>query len=1027
MTELVSTEAKTLSHQGKQLRLSLPSNDHRQSLDLQDKPNYHYTSANPSYTFQTIETTSLEQYDDNEMRVVCSIADRAQWEQHLRLLRENRLRALGVGATEPAMLSTIKPASDPGRINWTGLHTPATSTDTMAPIGVKRNADHLNEDSIITQLAALRARQKEIADSIQGHQAGETMQHVRNLSQRDLVHRRLNSLQPVLVRKASRVVSNIESIPEETNHEADFSAEQGADILIALGSIPDSQRTVQRNAFHQHLQSHDMSELITTANEGPMKPIDFSYQSFSCNWADEPMDNIEPMFAQSYDYQPSYTPWPPSLYDGYLPETAMQPPIDDYHNDYVNRHIAQRSSFNLGAEEYIPIAQAIVRPPAESRAIPIVRPEDAASPETDYEVDEAYGSDNRDASQEADANFDGYDGFDSGSEDSLHEESSHEPEDKVGSPEDTPNEERVRSFRFPSAHSAPATPIRPRTDLFDSASPEEKTHARAFSITLAPPAMSSTPRKSPRIFQKSVALLDTELDAIIMDLSIREAPGSPSDDFDSTIGSEASTALPDPQPALRKSSGKMFIPHGDADMGLLLDAMLTAKLAGVSDVLTGLQSNVAAIEARLEQAAPSNIETVVLEAVRKGMSSMNTSALDASKDQVAALSVQLDHALSMELQERTRTDATLEELKSATSALEQSRDELFREAQRASAIEKTLLEAQEALNAAQERLSVVDAAKSALQRSVGESTAKTARLESQLAESTTFCSALQAQYSETQLSLTKLRKELVEANYSREQALASLHATEEKYESLQQTFKDTALEVAQEQAKWQNSSQKQQSRLEDLESRLKHEEQRRHTTELDFEEYKSRHAKRDSFRRSIDLKTTIPQGDALLMERIRLLEEERLEAAVRYDRELTVRDMRLDSIMSEWRSMSVKLAQSEALNDTLRSETVVQADIEDRLRLDSARSDKLIGSLELLLEQLEQRQLCERSNRPVLSDGTSGDVNVITGDARPRRILGPVSENVDPSTTLKKSTAELKRMRVSWERVTADPTSYGYL
>ncbi|KAJ8607088.1 hypothetical protein MRB53_040524 [Persea americana] len=143
------------------------------------------------------------------------------------------------------------------------------------------------------------------------------------------------------------------------------------------------------------------------------------------------------------------------------------------------------------------------------------------------------------------------------------------------------------------------------------------------------------------------------------------------------------------------------------------------------------------------------------------------------------------------------------------------------------------------------------------------------------------------------------------------------------------------------------------AKIEALEARLLAEEQRRRTAETENEQHRYTHAKRNSLRRSIDIKTNLnvpPTSDAALLERIRLLEEERLESAVRFDRELTVRDTRLDQIMAEWRTMSVKLATTEAQNDSLRQEIVTQADIEDRLRLDIARSDKLIGSLELLLE-----------------------------------------------------------------------------
>ncbi|KAJ8607090.1 hypothetical protein MRB53_040526 [Persea americana] len=173
-------------------------------------------------------------------------------------------------------------------------------------------------------------------------------------------------------------------------------------------------------------------------------------------------------------FDPTYGQWPPEMFyqpdtyalDNPYMSTLMQPP-NEYQYNYVNQHICQRSSFNIGAEEYVPIAQAIVKPTPESKAVPIVRPVEADS----------HGC--RD-----DLGYDAYDGFDSGSEDSLHESVRAEPEVPLSTTEDTPNEERVKSFRFPCAASAPATPCRPRTDLFDSVSPDERKHSKASLLVL---------------------------------------------------------------------------------------------------------------------------------------------------------------------------------------------------------------------------------------------------------------------------------------------------------------------------------------------------------------------------------------------------------------------------------------------------------------------------------------------------------------------------------------------------------------
>lgn len=538
MIGLAYSEVKTLSHQGKELRLSLPRNDHRNSHDYTEKEDLHYNhwknaSINLEYEaqLQTVDLTTLESYDDDDMRVVCSVADRTQWEQHLRAMRETRLAAMGVGIDGKCSAYPInKPNFGADRLNWTGLHTPATSTNSIESNMEFQNLTHsaLDPASIAAQVAVLQARQAVIEKDIAG---SEVLKHMRSLSQRELVHKRLSSLPPVIVRNSSRVVSAIESIPEEAEAESpqsNITPEEGADILIALGNTSKQGPTANGMSLHQHLASHDMKELIP--------PMNNTYQSFA--WGDEPMDG-EGDYAHDfvdYNYSSDYGSWPPVLHPA-IPELGpvnpyaaaiMQPP------QYANGHTAHLSSFNLGAQEYVPISQAIVRPTTASRAIPIVRPPGTSADEIvddtlsreDFEIDEAYVSDGRETSTEGiRIVFDAYEGFDSGTDSSVTESLGDQPADQVNiNCEDTPDEVRVKSFRFPSALSAPVTPSRPRTDLFDSASPDDQKHKKALSFTLTPPKKMSTPKKSPRVFNKSVALPDTELDAIIMDLSIRELP-----------------------------------------------------------------------------------------------------------------------------------------------------------------------------------------------------------------------------------------------------------------------------------------------------------------------------------------------------------------------------------------------------------------------------------------------------------------------------------------------------------------------
>lgn len=1143
MTEVAGQEIKTLSHQGRPFRLSLPINDCRPHKEL-----VHLASA-ASKTLAT--TVNLEDYipqlqtadifpsdadGHDQMRVVCSVADRAQWEQHLRTIREKRLAQLGVSSTDPLMMNapTARAIEPVSKSSWTGLHTPAVSTDcpaqeatVFAKAGcIKPTNSYLpigtTQESLANQVAALKARRDEISRTVSQIANDGELKHIRSLSQREIIHKRLNSIQPVITRKASRIVSSVPSIPEELECSADD--QQGADILITLGksrpahSITNSV-ALNRDTLHQHLASKDMSELIKTGPDceslavSALYPRDeFTYETFE--WADEPLDTNVQMFGpidrNTIYSRDSYGPWSlatyplqpqdpmsmqysengfalPLIYDSHL--DIPQPPF--YNSEAINhaeRHVSRRSSLNLAASEFVPFSQAIVIPGPESRAIPIVRPpedtqevppqnnrEDA---ECDFEADEAYGSDTRDRSGEGvtPTGCDAYDGFDSGSEHSYQSSLENEPSDAVIIPEENrTSEDRVRKFRFPSAVSAPATPMRGRTGLFDSASPNQRNHRKALSISLAPLVLTSTPRKSPRIFQKSVALEDTELDSIIMDLSVHPISG-PEPDLSTLSSASAYSHLSEHtvQHTLKnkRSSNKMFLSHEDAKGGLLLDAMLTAKLSGISDSIIGLQGNVTAIEKRLDEASLHTRQRseFLLEAIKSEARTIiqNTGDVEELRTQIIAGERMAREASETEAKLNATVGRLTQELRDAREALEATDLLAENHVKIAASTEKDMSQMKsdltsqfKSLLAAKERVALLEDVKIGLQKSVGESTARAARLEGQLAESITFSSALQSQYSDTELNLTRLRKELVETQFHRDEAIAERQTMESKYEALRQHFQDSATEVAREQAQWERAKLEAESRIDDLEKRFAAEEQRRYAVEADLlQSQATRNAKRESIRRSIDLKMPIARdaSDPLLLQRIKLLEEERLEAAVRYDRELTVRDVRLDQMMSDWREMSVKLAQSEALNDQLRNEIVTQADIEDRLRLDLSRSDKLIGSLELLLESSESRQRLYSSSKHSLleiTDGTepilksnncasecsSADVEALDISAssvlpgtnskrsKDRSVLGVISDNIssgldvldtrldmDPRLRLQKSNAELKRMRQSWEK-----------
>lgn len=1086
-----SVVPRHLSHQGKHLRLSLPLNDDRcedtQPLEL--LAGCTQSELSLPLGIQTVDIFP-DTGDEKDMRVVCSISDRVQWEQRVRQVKERKLQELGVGLVSnidynaPLLQKTTNfaPVLSTRPVQFTGLHTPAVSTDAVLAEGLQADLPYhvksrttpdavihsdLNAQSIAANVAFLRAKHHELSKSVSElAQSGGLAFHGRSLSQREILHDKLSKIAPVRVRRTeSLAINGIEPIKEEEIEEtspANEPVEPDMGSKFFVHTAP-SASAVGLSNLHQHLASHDMSELIKT-QAAPRNPLqgdlympDFDNEYETFRWADEPLEPSSQLFYEGnlsvfdhdYAYQCNqlpassfippdmqmhlplqaqhFTPYfssygGPHIQDTSLPQ-KLQAAMQSTSDPEFCVHAANRSSFNLQAEEFVPFSKAVVRPPAESQAIPIVRPSEAFQDQVEDDRNSAI-SPEIDTPQrlrnEASMRFDAYDGFDSGSESSLIDDRSSVACGADDQTKSDSNEERVKSFKFPSPVK-PCTPSRSRTGLFVSPSPDEREY-RSFPI-LAPLHLASTPRKSPpKIFQKSVELEDTELDSIIMDLSVREIITRDSTVGESTISEDDheddyddSDDKPDERPrntggSRRVSSAKLILSHEDADMGLLLDAMLSAKFAGVTDLLNSIQLSLGSVDAQ-----------------------MQSSTMGEKLSEQLRNTIRQDFKSLLEEQACTERNSQLDLVSTVETGLDKATEDFRKDGPPIEAAKRSSREEEE-------RIRVLVGAKTGLQRSVGELTAKAARLEGQLLDSTTFCSALQSQYSTSELAVTKLRKDLRDVQIDRDQAKLETENLSAQYTRLREHLEDTATQIADEQSRWRDSELEKDAKIEYLQRRLSEEE---------------RKVVDASTRRSSTTSVTTSVNDVqltqFLMDRIKALELScrHLQASHRDD--LQAREARLDNLLQDWKQMTHDLNKAEGIIHGLRAEIAVNsAEVEDRLSRQSRTIDGP-GTKHIMPDQAMECSVLKRSksdsevrndflaDRAIIQlttqlrekDARIAELEELLkkpAESTERQILCAVSENISlpaqdisdlpeeaNTLPLKSRVAELKRMRISWE------------
>lgn len=1072
--------ARTITHQGKDLRLSLPRNDPREHDNtLSDGVSRGLYQDLDIGSASQITAQTVEIFPDvgnvQNMRVVCSVSDRVQWAQKVQQVRERRLQELGVGTISniayrlPALATKsdryVSPSYKVQDSNWTGLHTPAVSADSLhdftsitsrrclsltgGALGDERAIQHANE-TLTAQIAALQAKHHSLSLSMTKLACEEPEAATDDvIPQRVLVHRRLNSITPVLVRNPSRIVSTIESIteePEEEIHSASVADQDSpsGELLPVLGLDPYS--------LHQHLASHDMSELIRLQPPQYLPNFDHPYESFP--WSDEPsqaeIQNFSDHIPVPYDAQvPDHLQTTPREIESPEFSQTSQSPVYFYpfdlanvvpaindplprigEIDYVN-HAAHRSVYNTQAAEFVPFSQAVVRPSPVSQAIPIVDPAEraiiaAADVSSSAKVEEAEQTPQD--SSVSDNAFDAYNGFDSGSEaNSTVESDELDSTTSERSQSGDENDVRVKSFKFPSPVKSSARPTRPRSMLLNSESPEDRSK-REFSGVSLPPILSSTPRKSPRsTLRRSVSMDDTELDSIIMDLSIRDRPAradSVNREADTEDSNMESSILFDDtgiRPSLRRvASAKLLLSHQDADIGLLLDAMLSAKLAGVTETLNTLQTAVATIEHCVV-----NMDSTSEKNSRKLIDLMQHSKYDQSTS-MPPFSLECPETEGLADREKIRCDDTATDTASDVNV------------------------------AHEEKLRITNAAKTALQKAVGDLTTKVARLEGQLFDSTTFSGVLQSQYSSSELSLTKLRKELNNVQAEKDQVSSRAEEIAEKYALLQQHMQDAAIQIATEQARWHQMNTEKDTLIEEIQDELRQHQLRCHG------------GRRGS---STSLNSYDPQITQFLMDRMKALEMSNQNLQSRQKEEMHTYQARFDGLTAEWRQMSTTLTQSECTVDGLRAELVMSTEFGDRLLEDLQRSQNVVDSLTVQLRKAGPTSILKRSrSENLLKDGSPAEQAILQLatqlsekdkriaeleallrtplDSTERQIQTAVSENIITeainddaypivmsngctaksngcaehgissamvSETLKERVKELKRMRMSWE------------
>ncbi|BFZ56029.1 hypothetical protein PYCC9005_003071 [Savitreella phatthalungensis] len=1000
------------------------------------------------------------------MKVPCVVltqAAKVEWEQYVRQVKETKLKSLGVGDDLAGRVARPNPlALKPSvRDLVSGLHTPSPSVQAAlqaarSSTGVDAAHEPLPSNlsvghatALEQQILELQEQQHKLSQSVSRLMDGQPLPEFRRVppimhqserraasaaSGRDLVHRRLGSIQPVIMRSfsaasaASRRVTPCESIPEADNESAvttstddvsidiyieDIAARKAADptcpttktaeavthVELRNGAVPlrlEVERLASFDAsattkMHKHLRSLDMPELVSqrkpsilethlaqlTLSAGIASSVAHGKgesigRAVSFDWADETNEVGAPMFATLTQHDAPSMSTEFDLQGLAQLREAMRTPMMKELKD--NEITAESQSWCYPVDpaaisfEYNPYHQYMVpvqmQPNQQLDAADVIMqaldPQHESSMIMYDELQPAY---------DADMVLYGENGAQVSSEEaeSVTEESSFS-----GAEEE---ERNIATFRFPSnAPSTRSSPVKkqPSMDLSDSSLLE---CSRPLS---APPiGAASTPRKPQRIFNKSVGLPDAELDSIIMDLSVRDidmaayAEEEHEDDSDGQLFDDThlSSLLPEQEQAAteyetadssdlydepmshgeatmlaqhageqsfqqlrRTSSRRTLVQQGDdADVALLLDAMLSAKLKGVNDAVYDIQRSLRKVERKLDgthNAVESCRQSVDLSSFNRTASDMRglmdgangsddelvrasllKAELGAVKDKLASLSISTcgsvaDHLEQHDAEQRKMWQEA-EDLRQHCDAIEQEK----------------------------------------------------AALKAQLVEAVSLTTVLQSQYSDSELSSARLRRERDNA--------------QEKYGLLEQHLQDTAREVAERQASYEQELTSERDRRETLERDLTEARAAVNALEMTCDRLVSELKSRPS---SIQLSGKGTSDTVFLQSRLNDVEEERQRNAIQYQTDLATKERRMDHLMQEWKDMTVTLAQSQAEQRSLQAELVQAADVEDRLRADLSRQDRTIDLLQRQFDEVAQRR--EHEKRDLMSQVYERDARI---------------------------------------------------
>ncbi|ORY78533.1 hypothetical protein BCR37DRAFT_382171 [Protomyces lactucae-debilis] len=891
------------------------------------EPAVSSSSSLLSPTRTTLDHDSARLFED-DMRVVCSVADRIKWEAHICSIREAKLRQLGLGSPvikvnmsnvnnqptfAPAVATKVQSTLPPP----TGLHTPAESASSVILPRVAELAKEEPQNIVaqLARLAELRKRHHALSKSVSDLQWQNADLHARTMSHdpatlpmdaRMLVHQRLNSLPPVFVPNGKRIVSTVESIAEE----------------------PDEQVSIEEHSFQQQSRQHGTQ--WTDVGEHDLQYYDdFAMPDFSML----PVQMQPPQNPYGYEYGPH------GFADVYM--NGLGSPEQPFLNTAGSIDFAAQNmpAFDFSLQ-HGPSASSVsdfILPQRESKAVPIIRP-----------VDAEIGSEAGDASR----SFDAYDGFDSCSDSQGSPQQQQDQEE-----EQEANDERVRAFVFPNAKSAPATPSIARTAVFESvdmtrsASPLK----RAYGQSAYAPEM---PQKSParRIFDKSVNMADSELDQIIRGLShsqIASSQASGGEESAEEDESDLSSQLLSSPPllsmqrlpqALRRTDGRsiaadnaqrsasakhlLLLGHQDADVGLLLDKMLTTKLAGVSEAVQSIQEGIASLEQQVLASLEQSVMTKHIDELTEALQDART-ALDVRDAKIEGLEETVDL-----LHEQV---ADLECTAAETSVVLP-----FAPSDSSSAAKVDAA----ALTELVERVRVLEGARAGLQVAVRDGTMKRAQLDVQCRDLET---ALQASKAETSTAVNRAEQAEL-ACAALEKRLQQAHAAEaditHKHGKLQQELQEAAVSIAQEQTRWLTTESTLRGQVDAAHARAARDLAAKEKAEGEV----------DRLRR-VERASLVPTDVNILKAQVAMLERERQATAEGHQAELAMRDGRLDRMMSEWQEMARRLAAAEqkaAAAASVRTSSGLAVLPDDAPQTLAGRDASVLARTEWLLQSMQQ-------------------------------------------------------------------------